>query len=354
MIAFPLGGIAAGSISLGGRGQLRDWEIFNRPDKGRTPSYAFPSVWAQVDGSKPVVRVLKARLQPPYQAAEGLGPGNVPGLARMDGATFTGEFPLAQLEFHDRKLPERVRLEAFNPISPLDAEDSAHIRKTLASIYRNNYEPSLAEHESVQRIYALNDEAGVVICTYAPGKRPKIPFPYFAEVWTGFEYAFASLMLEHGMLEEGTRCIASARRRFDGERRNPWDETECGHHYARAMSAWSAMIALSGFHYSGPAKRIVVAPPSGNRLVSFYSTGASWGRFTHARSATATRFTIAPKYGTLAVSEVELDRTAARPAAVAVNKTSIPYQLRPNGDRVVIVISEPLSLTARDQLSVMV
>ena len=33
-IAFPLGGVAAGSISLGGRGQLRDWEIFNRPDKG--------------------------------------------------------------------------------------------------------------------------------------------------------------------------------------------------------------------------------------------------------------------------------------------------------------------------------
>ena len=101
MIAFPLGGIAAGSISLGGRGQLRDWEIFNRPDKGRTPSYAFPSLWVQVDGSKPVARVLESRLQPPYQAAEGLGPGNVPGLDRIAGATFTGEFPLAQLEFHD-------------------------------------------------------------------------------------------------------------------------------------------------------------------------------------------------------------------------------------------------------------
>ena len=37
MIAFPLGGVGAGSISLGGRGQLRDWEIFNKPDKGRTP-----------------------------------------------------------------------------------------------------------------------------------------------------------------------------------------------------------------------------------------------------------------------------------------------------------------------------
>src|SRR6516164_2770059 len=46
-IAFPLGGVCAGSISLGGRGQLRDWEIFNRPDIGNAPTYAFPAIWAQ-------------------------------------------------------------------------------------------------------------------------------------------------------------------------------------------------------------------------------------------------------------------------------------------------------------------
>ena len=66
MLAFPLGGVAAGSISLGGRGQLRDWEIFNRSDKGRTAGYAFPGIWAQVGNSKPVVRVLEAKLMPPY------------------------------------------------------------------------------------------------------------------------------------------------------------------------------------------------------------------------------------------------------------------------------------------------
>src|SRR5580704_12533475 len=53
-IAFPLGGVCAGCISLGGRGQLRDWEIFNRPDKGNAPPYAFPSIWAQSGKGKPV------------------------------------------------------------------------------------------------------------------------------------------------------------------------------------------------------------------------------------------------------------------------------------------------------------
>ena len=36
-IAFPLGGIGTGTIGLGGWGQLRDWEIQNRPAKGSAP-----------------------------------------------------------------------------------------------------------------------------------------------------------------------------------------------------------------------------------------------------------------------------------------------------------------------------
>src|SRR5579864_6476529 len=75
-IAFPLGGVCAGSISLGGRGQLRDWEIFNRPDKGNSPSYAFPAIWAQAGSGQPVARVLESRIQPPYEGSSGLGTRN--------------------------------------------------------------------------------------------------------------------------------------------------------------------------------------------------------------------------------------------------------------------------------------
>ena len=58
MIAFPLGGVGAGSIRLGGRGQLRDWEIFNRPNKNFSPAYAFPALWVQSGDARPVTRVL--------------------------------------------------------------------------------------------------------------------------------------------------------------------------------------------------------------------------------------------------------------------------------------------------------
>lgn len=124
MIAFPLGGVAAGSIALGGRGQLRDWEIFNRPNKGFRPSYSFPSIWVQSGNDKPAARVLESRISPPYEGQDGLGSDNVPGLSRLESATFTGEYPLAHIDFEDRSLPVKVALDAFSPFIPHEPDDS--------------------------------------------------------------------------------------------------------------------------------------------------------------------------------------------------------------------------------------
>jgi len=40
-VAFPLGGIGTGTVALGGRAELRDFEILNRPAKGFNPPYTF-------------------------------------------------------------------------------------------------------------------------------------------------------------------------------------------------------------------------------------------------------------------------------------------------------------------------
>ncbi|MBE7159531.1 MAG: twin-arginine translocation signal domain-containing protein, partial [Rhodospirillales bacterium] len=124
MISFPLGGIGAGSLGLGGRGQLRDWEIFNRPGKGEGLMYAFPSIWLQAEGEKPVAHVLEARIETPYEGPDGLGSNNVPGLSRLQGATFSGEFPRAHIDFHDDRLPVTISLDAGTPFVPLDADTS--------------------------------------------------------------------------------------------------------------------------------------------------------------------------------------------------------------------------------------
>ncbi len=158
--------------------------------------------------------------------------------------------------------------------------DPSHTETTAKSLWKYNYKPSLARHESVMRTYALNDEAGMIVCDYGGGRRPQVPFPYYAECWTGLEYAAAALLIVHGLAEQGVRAVESVRRRYDGERRNPWDEPECGHNYARAMSSWSLIPALSGFSYDAPSRRISIRPAGGaTTMRAPWFAGSAWGAF---------------------------------------------------------------------------
>jgi len=119
----------------------------------------------------------------------------------------------------------------------------------------------------------MGNESGLIMASW-PNGRLKVPFPYFAESMSGFEYTAAVGMIYEGQIENGLKCIKSIRDRFDGLKRNPFDEPECGHHYARAMASWSAVLALSGFHYSGVEHSIQFTSTSGTY---FWSNGYAWG-----------------------------------------------------------------------------
>jgi len=182
-----------------------------------------------------------------------------------------------------------------------------HTRTVLKSIYRYNYKRTLVDHDNVERTFALNDEAAMVICDYGTAPRPHIPFPYFAEVMTGFEHATAALMIGSGMRKEGVECIGNIRARYDGEKRNPWDEAECGHHYARAMASWSSVVLLSGFDYDGQHSGIRALPPAYNdSFRSFWSNGTGWGVFSYKRIAGAAHFELTVLTGTLSCRSCEI------------------------------------------------
>jgi len=225
--------------------------------------------------------------------------------------------------------------------------DSTKIRKTLESIHKYNYRRELYNHDSVQRIYALNDEAALLVCDYGKGTRPKIPFPYYAETWTGIEYLVASQFINAGMLREGLETIENVRRRFDGERRNPWDEPECGHHYARAMSSWSTVIAITGFQYNGAHQAITLMPKMANpRFKSFWSTGSGWGSFSITRDNSRIRAEIRAIEGSLPLASIRLGRSEERPTAVSFNNSARAHEARKESGGVTLVLTTGVVLSA--------
>lgn len=153
-----------------------------------------------------------------------------------------------------------------------------HVQRAVKSIYQYNYKDSLENHESVQRAYAYQDESGLVLCSWPKGGRPKQPFVYSDELWTGIEYQVAVHLIYEGMLEEAMTMIKAIRRRYDGSRRSPYDELECGHHYTRSMAAWGLLVALSGYEYDLSHDDFSFAPKvQEENFTCFYSNGKSWG-----------------------------------------------------------------------------
>lgn len=161
--------------------------------------------------------------------------------------------------------------------------DKEHIKTTLKSIMKYNFLDDFGRHFNNMRTFVYGGEAGLLMASWPKG-RLEVPFPYFNEAMTGFEYTAAVGMMYEGMTADGLKCYKAIRDRFDGAKRNPFSEPECGHHYSRAMAAWAGIIALSDFHYSGVSHTMSF---TGNPGCYFWSNGYAWGLCTVKADGTA-------------------------------------------------------------------
>lgn len=180
--------------------------------------------------------------------------------------------------------------------------DKDHVKTTLQSIMKYNYRASLNDHFNIFRSFALGNESALLMAAY-PKSRPVSPFPYFTEVMTGFEYAAAVGMLYEGLTDNGVKCIGNIRNRYDGFKRSPFDEAECGHHYGRAMAAWGGILALSGFNYSAVTGILSLTSVPGHY---FWSDGYAYGTFDIAGNEGSKSVTINVLSGKIMLGSVEL------------------------------------------------
>jgi len=175
-IAFPVGGIGTGTIALGGRAELRDFEICNRPAKGFTPPYTFFALRTQVVEEPAVTRILEGVLRPPYSGGFGVSSATA-GLPRMRHVSLEAAYPFARYSLSDPDVPLKVYLEAFNPLIPLDVDRSslpvAVLRYVLVNLGDEPVEASIAGS-------LLNFIGAEISCrrsgpSISPGRGPRLP-----------------------------------------------------------------------------------------------------------------------------------------------------------------------------------
>ncbi|MBQ8952992.1 MAG: hypothetical protein IJ048_02660 [Clostridia bacterium] len=203
-------------------------------------------------------------------------------LAPFAGAASTywnGEAGEIKYQIQDGCGIDQVLAQWMSEMSGLgEILDRDKVDSALSAVYRHNFKPELRGHVNPCRVYGLNDEAGTVMFDWPEGmKKPVVPVPYAEETMHGFEYQAASHLIAHGFEAEGLRMVKAVRDRYDGRRRNPWNEMECGSNYARSMASWALMLVYSGLVCDLPRGRLGFRPLKG-RGRFFWSVEGAWGQ----------------------------------------------------------------------------
>lgn len=154
-----------------------------------------------------------------------------------------------------------------------DLVDKDKVRSNLAAIHKYNLRDDLSDHANPQRpAFAMGRDGGLLLCTWPHGDAPALPFVYSDEVWTGIEYQVASHLMMEGMVEKGLEIVRLCRDRYDGRVRNPFNEYECGHWYARALSSYALLQGLTGLRYDAVDKTLHINSQVGNNFRGFLVT----------------------------------------------------------------------------------
>lgn len=160
-----------------------------------------------------------------------------------------------------------------------DILEPEKVKSHLLTVYKRNFIQRMRDVFNPWRNFTLNDESGVMMCTWDKENLPAIPLSYNTETMNGFEWTYAAHLTLIGLTDKATEIANAIRNRYDGEKRNPWNEIECGHNYARSMAAYGVIVAWSGFHFDMPRKEIGFAPKTEGDFTTFWSIGTAWGTF---------------------------------------------------------------------------
>ena len=241
-------------------------------------------------------------------------------------------------------------------------------RSALKSLWRYNFTPDVGPYRKVYRPgrwYAMPGEAGLLMCTFpradwdyaqAKGKGPEWAAGYFDECMAGFEYEVAGHMLWEGLLTEGLAITRAIHDRYHPSRRNPWNEVECGDHYARSMASYGVFLAACGFEYDGPARHIGFAPRlTPENFKCPFTSAEGWGAYSQTIDRGQFTARIGLKWGKLRVRTIALALpSASEPSSltVAVNGQPVPAHASRHEKRLLLALAHPAEINAPEPLDI--
>ncbi|OCT12791.1 hypothetical protein A8709_32795 [Paenibacillus pectinilyticus] len=202
------------------------------------------------------------------------------------------------------------------------------VKTALSNLFKNNFVECFRNYVNACRIYAVNDDKGLVIATWPKNNSPKIPIPYQDETQNGYEYQAACHLIYEGLIDEGLSVVKAIRDRYDGLNRNPWNEFECGSNYARSMASYGFLLALSGFQYDMVRGHIGFDPKiNQDQFRCFYSLHTGWGEFVHNNG----QLSLQVQYGSLGIRSLGSDLLANKEIAeVKLDGAGIPFTRQEN------------------------
>ncbi|MGD9495149.1 MAG: GH116 family glycosyl-hydrolase [Armatimonadota bacterium] len=238
--------------------------------------------------------------------------------------------------------------------------DPTKVRSALQAIYRYNFRHDFVGHVQQPRVFASDWDKGLLTTTWPRGGRQQVPMLYCDEVWTGLEFQVAGHMLAEGLVEEAMHIIKAACDRHDGTRRNPWNEIECGDHYARPMSSWYMLEAAGGRVYHAARGLLGFDPQvTPESFRSFFIASDGWGTFAQQRGERSQDNELRLVWGRLSLETLRLglpDEAGEAPTvSVYLGGAQMSARARVEGRRLFIDFADTMELAAEgDELAVQV
>jgi hypothetical protein len=237
-------------------------------------------------------------------------------------------------------------------------------RSALRSLWKYNFARNLdaydAQADPKGRPYYTDGEGGLVMTANVLGRN--LPFGvysgfacYLNETMNGFEYQAAAHMIAEGMVKEGMAVIKTLDERYDGNKRNPFNEVECGDHYARSMASYGSLIAISGFEHHGPRRHIGFAPRlTPENFKAPFVAAQGWGTFTQRIEDGTMTAEINVRHGNLALATIALEHDRGTNVIVNHKGTILPASIKRTGKSILVTLDAPVEITTGEKLTVVV